>query len=188
MMRLSMRGAKWRAIGLAVAAGVALPIGARGQSSARTSAFPDSVAALFKALAGHWSCNGGFPHGGALAADLTFTPVAGDYAIDFRHVDRAPGIYWQNSTWAFDGKSGRVVSTGMSGSQKDRAGAASMFTASRWSPTSITLDADTVKAPPFAPNRFTYAVGGGSTLTMRWEVERNGAWALGDSLVCGRTG
>jgi hypothetical protein len=159
---------------------------ALAQQPPTPSAFPDSVAKLFKAVAGRWSCAGGFARGGALAADLKFTPAVGDYAITFQHVDRAPGSYWQNSTWAFDGKSGRIVSTGMSGSQKDQTGAPSMFSASAWSPTSVTLDADTIKAPPFTPNRFTYAVTAGSTLTMRWEVGRNGAWSLGDSLVCSR--
>jgi hypothetical protein len=151
-----------------------------------TVSFPDSAAALFKALAGHWSCNGGFARGGALSADLTFAAAVGDYAITFQHADRAPGTYWQKSTWAVDGKTKRIVAAGMAGSQKDRTGAPTLFLSSAWSATSVTLDADTIKAPPFTPNRFTYSVANGATLNMRWEVGRNGAWALGDSLVCSR--
>lgn len=48
------------------------------------------------------------------------------------------------------------------------------------------LDADTLKAPPFAPNRFAY-VTSGTRLLMRWEVWRGATWALGDSLVCEHT-
>lgn len=48
------------------------------------------------------------------------------------------------------------------------------------------LVGDTIKAPPFAPNRFNYSVTGANGLKMVWEVGRNGAWPLGDSLVCAR--
>jgi hypothetical protein len=170
---------------LAGALALAVSLASFASAQAATS-FPDSAAALFKALAGHWSCEGGFARGGALSADLAFAPALGDYAITLQHADRAPGSYWQTSTWAFDGKAKRIVSAGMAGSQKDRTGAPTLFSSSAWSATSVTLEADTIKAPPFTPNRFTYSVTDGATLKMRWEVGRNGAWALGDSLVCSR--
>jgi len=160
--------------------------GAAAQNGAPAAPFPDSAMALFKALAGHWSCNGGFARGGSLAADLTFTPAMDGHALSFEHVDRVPGSYWQSSTWAVEAKTGRIVSAGAAGSTKDHTGAPTLFVAKAWSPTSVTLEADTIKAPPFAPNRFTYSLLSANGLKMTWEVSRNGTWALGDSLVCAR--
>jgi hypothetical protein len=80
-----------------------------------------------------------------------------------------------------------VSSIAMTGSTKNRSGAPALFTAHEWSRYAITLVADTVKTPPFAPNRFTFRLERADRLTMRWEVARNGAWALGDSLVCARS-
>ena len=42
-----------------------------------------------------------------------------------------------------------------------------------WSADHVVLVADTVKAPPFAPDQFTYSITG-ARLQMRWEVSRNG--------------
>jgi hypothetical protein len=146
----------------------------------------DSVLALFRGLAGAWSCAGGFARGGPLAADLLFEPALGGHVLRFGHVDRSPSTYWQQSTWMFDMKAKAIVSTGAVGSTKDYAGTPSLFVASAMSATSVTLAADTIKAPPFAPNRFTYTLRGPEQLEMRWEVQRDRSWQLGDSLVCHR--
>lgn len=54
------------------------------------------------------------------------------------------------------------------------------------SPASVTIAADTVKKPPFLPNRFTYTRLGADSLRVLWEVARNGSWAMRDSLGCVR--
>lgn len=141
---------------------------------------------LFASLAGRWSCTGGFGRGGALQADLTFMLVAGGRALAFQHVDRSPSVYWQSATWGLESGTDRIVSLAMAGSMKAGAGTPSMFVASRWSATSLTLVADTLKAPPFAPNQFTYTVSGANTMKVVWEVSRNGALVVGDSLMCAR--
>lgn len=142
-----------------------------------------AVGRLFTRVTGKWSCEGGFPNGRKLAADLEFTSGRDDRVLTFEHVDREPGAYWQRSTWGYDAKANRIVSLAMTGSTKDRSSLPAMFTSREWTDSSITLDADTLKTPPFAPNRFRYSLRGGA-LKMVWEVSRNTAWAVGDSLVC----
>jgi hypothetical protein len=121
-----------------------------------------------------------------LEADLAFSPGLGGKIVSFEHVDRAPSIYWQRGTWAVDAKLARVASAGVAGSTKDASGVPTAFFSTTLSDTSITLQADTLGSPPFSPNRFTYRSPTHDSLAMRWEVLRNGAWSLGDSLVCGR--
>jgi len=149
----------------------------------------DSIAtrasALFGHLSGRWSCAGGFARGGPLEADLTFTSVADGRALTFVHADRPPNIYWQSASWSLD-DAGRIVSLSVAGSSKIRTGTASLFIATAWNESSLTLVADTVKTPPFAPNQFTYSLTGGNDLKMVWEVTRNGSRAVGDSLLCRR--
>jgi hypothetical protein len=79
-----------------------------------------------------------------------------------------------------------VLSLSTSGSTRTPNASAALFVATAWTETSIVLDADSLKGPPWMPNRFSYTLRGPSTLGMRWEVQRNGTWMLGDSLVCGR--
>jgi hypothetical protein len=155
-----------------------------GHAGAQT-ADSAAVGRLFAAVAGKWSCEGGFPNGRKLAADLQFTPGVDGRIITFEHVDRAPGAYWQRSTWGYDAKAGRVTSLAMTGSTKDKSSIPAMFTSRAWTESSITLDADTLRTPPFAPNRFTYSVSAAG-LKMVWELGRGGVWALGDSLDCKR--
>ena len=157
----------------------------RAQSAPRDSIRATSER-LFARVAGKWSCKGGFSRGGSLEADLAFSPDLGGKIVSFEHVDRAPSIYWQRGTWAVDAKLARVTSAGIAGSTKDASGVPAAFFSTALSDTSITLQADTLGSPPFTPNRFTYRSPTRDSLEMRWEVLRNGAWSLGDSLLCGR--
>jgi hypothetical protein len=154
-------------------------------SAARAQA-PAPPTALFQALAGHWGCNGGFRDGRKLASDLTFEPVQTGRALRFSHVDRAPGNYWQEATWAFDAKGSRVLSLSMTGSTLNGNASPTMFSGHEWSDREITLNADSLNGPPWAPNRFTYTAAASGQLLMRWEVQRGGIWAFGDSLICAR--
>ncbi len=151
----------------------------------------DSIAArasaLFAHFSGRWSCVGGFARGGSLQADLTFSSVADGRALMFVHADRPPNTYWQSASWSLD-DAGRIVSLAVAGSTKSRTGTPSLFIATAWNENSLTLVADTVKSPPFAPNQFTYSLTTGNDLKMVWEVSRNGSRAVGDSLLCHRAG
>ena len=106
--------------------------------------------------------------------------------LRFSHVDRTPGAYWQAATWMHDAKNQRVLSLSVSGSTKNQGTSAALFVARSWNDSSIVLEADSLKGPPWAVNRFSYALRNPSTLLKRWEIQRNGSWVLGDSLVCGR--
>ena len=79
------------------------------------------------------------------------------------------------------------MSLSTSGSTKNASVSPALFLGAQWTDSSIVLEADTLKSPPWTPNRFSYALRGGASLLMRWEVQRNGAWSLGDSLVCARS-
>jgi hypothetical protein len=154
-------------------------------SSARAQAM-SSAAGLFAALEGRWDCSGGFPDGRKLVADLSFTREREGRLLRFSHVDRAPGSYWQDATWMHDSKGQRVLSLSTSGSTKNLGVGAALFVAHSWTDSSIVLEADSLKGPPWSVNRFSYSLRAPSTLLKRWEVQRNGSWVLGDSLVCGR--
>jgi hypothetical protein len=158
---------------------------ARGQTPG--AAVP-VTAPLFARLSGSWSCAGGFANGRALSADLSFTPFDDGRTLTFSHRDRPPGVFWHRSTWAIVGNSRELVSVGFSGSRANTDAAPVLFIGRDVSDTAVTLVADTLKAPPFTPNRFRYVVDSSGRLLMRWEVQRNGSWALGDSLVCARSG
>jgi hypothetical protein len=180
-----MRGLRFVGLGAFWVVALAAPRPGRAQAASRDSTRAIS-ARLFARLGGKWSCKGGFARGGALEADLAFTPALGGNVMSFEHVDRAPGVYWQHTTWAIDAKLPKIVSVGIAGSQKDMSGAPAGFSSTALSDTSITLQADTLATPPFATNRFTYLSRSRESLEMRWEVLRNAAWSLGDSLVCER--
>jgi hypothetical protein len=160
-------------------------LGSGGVFGQQVGTNPDTARKLFRAMDGRWSCEGGFTRGGALAADLSFTLSPDGRAMWFEHLDRAPNVYWQRAIWGLE-SAGRIVSLGMAGSTKERSGNSSFFVAYAWSANSVTFVADTIKAPPFAPNRFTYSTTGENTLKMVWELARGGTWAVGDSLLCTR--
>lgn len=143
-------------------------------------------AELFRRLVGQWSCEGGFARGGALSADLSFASAIDDRVLTFTHMDRPPNVFWQRSTWLMNGKTGRLVSVGANGSQKERTAAPVMFTASEWTDRSVIFVADTLNVPPFVPNRFVYSLPDSNHLRMRWEINRDTLWTLGDSLTCRR--
>jgi hypothetical protein len=144
------------------------------------------AAGLFASLEGSWDCAGGFPDGRPLAADFSFNREREGRLLRFSHVDRAPGTYWQEATWMHDARGKRLMSLVASGSSKNAGVSAALFVARQWNDSSVVFEADSLKGPPWAANRFAYALRSPATLMMRWEIQRNGSWVLGDSLVCGR--
>jgi hypothetical protein len=148
---------------------------------------PPSPANLFRAIKGNWSCAGGFARGGALSADLAFQLIGDGHAVSFTHIDRSPGLYWQHAVWAAEPKTGHIISVGIAGAKADFTGTPVSFAATNWSATDVMLVADTSRGPTSVPNRFEYSLLREDSLKMRWEILRNGAWMLGDSLLCARS-
>jgi len=172
---------------------------AHGTSPARAGAAPETsaigapadtsmakAADLFAALRGGWSCTGALANGRPLAADLSFTPSMDGKLLRFRHADRAPSSYVQEATWGASPTRHEIVSLAYAAGTATAAPEPALFVAREWTAHSLTLVADTLQSPPWAPNRFTYTVAGPDSLKMVWEVERGGAWRMGDWLACTR--
>ncbi|HEX5436977.1 MAG TPA: hypothetical protein VFW98_07455 [Gemmatimonadaceae bacterium] len=141
---------------------------------------------LFTALRGRWSCTGGSANGRPLAADLTFTPSMDGRTLRYRDADHAPSNYVQEATWAMSPTRHEIVSLAFAALSSKAAPEPALFVAREWTAHSLTLVADTLQSPPWAPNRFTYTLAASNTLKMVWEVEHAGAWQVGDSLMCRR--
>jgi hypothetical protein len=110
----------------------------------------------------------------------------GGQLLRFRDADHAPSSYVQEATWGLSAARHQIVSLAFAAGSKNAPPEPALYVARSWTAHSLTLVADTLESPPWAPNRFTYAVNGRNGLTRRWEVERNGAWRMGDTLSCHR--
>jgi hypothetical protein len=163
----------------------ALPAAAPEEGTGRATSPDSTAAALFAALAGPWACAGAFADGRPLAADLLFEPALDGRALRYRHVDRPPNTFAHEATWAFDAPAGHLISLAFA-AMGDAPASPALFVAEAWTETSITLVADTLRAPPWAPNRFTYTLDGDDALRMVWEIGRGGGWHMGDYLDCQR--
>jgi hypothetical protein len=152
---------------------------------------PDTTAAsateLFTAVVGNWSCQGAFADGRALAADLSFATEMGGRVVRYHHADRAPTTFLEDATWGHDPKRGEIVSLAFAGSSTTPGAAPSYFVSREWTARSIVLVADTLKAPPRVPNRFTYTLVATDSLRMVWEVQSANGWRMGDWLGCARS-
>lgn len=152
-----------------------------GQPDANTA---EAARQLFAALAGQWSCSGAFANGKPLAADITFTLKSDSRALLYHHQDRAPSNFIQDALWGPDAANHSLVSLAFAGNPQVLA--PQLFVAQSWTTTSIIFEAKALTSPPFAPNRFTYRLDDANTLKMIWEVQRQGAWSMGDQLTCKR--
>jgi hypothetical protein len=138
---------------------------------------------LFTTLAGSWSCEGKFSSGKPIASDLQFTPRLEGRALQYEHHDRPPNNFVATALWGPDASNSQLVSVGFAGDAT--ALAPVLLTAKKWTAQSVTLEAQALTSPPFAPNRFTYRLEK-SKLTITWEVQRDGDWRVGDRLECSR--
>jgi hypothetical protein len=150
----------------------------------RPSARELSGRELFTALAGQWACAGSFADGRPLAADLTFTRRNEGRSLAYHHADRAPNTFIQDATWGPDAPNDAIVSLAFAGNESTLG--PQLFVAKEWSASKIVLVAQTLTSPPFRPNRFTYTLTDAKTLTVLWEVERDGTLTMGDQLTCVR--
>jgi hypothetical protein len=138
---------------------------------------------LFSSLAGTWSCEGTFSNGKPIASDLQFTLRLDGRSLQYEHRDRPPNNFVATALWGPDASNNQLVSTGFAGDATMLAPV--LFTAKKWTAQSVTLEAQPLTSPPFAPNRFTYSLEK-SKLTITWEVQRDGSWRVGDRLECSR--
>ena len=145
---------------------------------------PEAATQFFASLAGQWACTGTFANGKPLAADITFTPKSEGRALLYHHQDRAPTNFIQDALWGPDAANHSLVSLTFAGNPQVLA--PQLFVAESWTTTSIVFEAKALTSPPFAPNRFTYRLDDPNTLKMIWEVQRQGAWSMGDQLTCKR--
>jgi hypothetical protein len=144
-----------------------------------------SVNRLFANVAGRWSCAGAFADGRPLSSDITITLRVDGRAVQYQHHDRAPNDFTQEALWGPDTQNNQIVSVAFAGNAT--ALGPQLLVAKVWSERSVVFEARSLTSPPFAPNRFTYTIEPPNTLKMVWEVERNGAWSVGDRISCNRT-
>ena len=156
-------------------------VAAADQPAANT---PEAAKQFFVALSGQWSCTGAFANGKPLAADIAFTPKSDGRVLLYHHQDRAPTNFIQDALWGPDAANHALVSLAFAGNPQVLA--PQLFVAEAWSATSVVFEAKALTSPPFAPNRFTYRLDDANTLKMIWEVQRQGAWTMGDQLTCKR--
>lgn len=155
-----------------------IPVSLAGQSSAK----PDSSATWSRALEGSWSCAGAFASGKTLAADLNFTRVLGGRWLSYHHKDRPPGQYEATSLW---GPAQWDTTMSPTLLYDNFGGHRRFFPGSTGSEVVLTRDTTDAGA---RLERFTFRPRPDGTLWFAWEVSRQGAWALGDSLSCSRQG
>ncbi|HSU16521.1 hypothetical protein [Longimicrobium sp.] len=157
----------------------ALPLAAQTQPQPA----PGS-AEMFAFLSGRWGCAGEFASGRKLEADLAFTPQLDGKWLEFRHTDRAPGRYQAISHWGTDPATGTMVSL-----MFDIGGGVRLFTAAEgWKDRAVAFETAQLMAPPRGRERFTYRAESAATLRVTWEVNRDGAWRMGDWLLCTKQG
>ncbi len=134
----------------------------------------------FADLLGHWTCSGVFPASGkTMTSELRFDSDLGGKAMLKHHDDTSPpSLYHAVEAWGYDAKSGRYNATIL-----DNFGGARMFSSEGWTKDGLVW----TSAPEVQPaQRFIYVRQGQERLRVDWEVERKGAWVVGDTLTCER--
>jgi len=144
------------------------------------------VRPLFKSLEGRWSCAGAFANNKPLSADLEFSSLIDGQLLHYHHADRPPTSYIQDSVWGMDKESGTLMSLAWIAARGQSGTIPAFYVAEEVSPTSVTFVHHSLLKAPWAANRFRYTVSG-NALQMVWEVQKQGAWQMGDTLKCTRT-
>ncbi len=152
-----------------------------GAPSAGRAAPSDSASAWAGALLGRWSCAGAFASGPAPAAELQYRPVLGGQWLAYHHADRPPGRYEATALLGPAIPDSALVSTVL----YDDFGGHRRFEVRETPGHGVQLSRDTTEAGARA-ERFSFLPRADGTLWFAWEVQRSGAWALGDSLACAR--
>lgn len=151
-----------------------LPFGAMASTDAPFSDFSD--------LQGTWTCHGVFPASGkTIDSTVRFALDLDGKALVKHHDDTSPpALYHALEAWGFDAKNQRYNATIL-----DSFGGARLFSSAGWKDGRLVWSS----APEVKPaQRFTYAREGHDGLRIDWEMEREGAFVIGDTLHCSRHG
>jgi hypothetical protein len=141
----------------------------------------DSTSTWAGFFAGRWSCAGAFANGQPLAADLEFSPVLAGRWLEYHHKDRPPGRYEARALWGPAERDTALATTALF----DNFGGRRAFFVRAAHDSGVTLARDTSE-PGARAERFRFQPRGAAAFWFAWEVQRAGAWALGDSLACVR--
>jgi hypothetical protein len=151
-----------------------------GAASAATP--PEAPFHDYADLIGHWSCHGVFPaNGKTIDSELRFESDLGGKALLKHHDDTsAPALYHAVEAWGYDAKSNRYNATIL-----DNFGGARLFSSTGWAGDTLLW----TSAPEIQPaQRFRYIRLPLGKLRIDWEVEKQGAMVVGDTLTCERKG
>jgi hypothetical protein len=134
------------------------------------------VAAYFS---GKWLCSGRFSNGKPIASTIRFESDVGGAAVVVHHDDvPALGSYHSIEVWGFQKSTGTYVAT-----LYDAYGGARGFTSAGWSGDVLTWATDAAVTPP---QQFVYTKKSADAFTVDWNVYRNEAYVVGDTLTCNR--
>jgi len=139
---------------------------------------PTSMQAM-QPLLGSWHCDGVFPASGKkIASTIRFDTDLGGAGLLKHHDDIAPDTYRAVEAWTYDAK-GRQFNAAI----VDSFGGARRFSSPGWAGDTLTW----TSAPEVQPaQQFVYVRAADGTLRMDWQVQRNGSFAVGDTLTCKR--
>jgi hypothetical protein len=152
-----------------------------GATAAVPRVAADSTSAWAGFFAGKWSCEGAFANGRPLAADLEFTPMLAGRWLEYHHKDRPPGRYEARALWGPAQRDTGLAVTAL----HDNFGGRRTFLVTAPRDSGVTLARDT-REPGAQTERFRFVPRGAAAFWFVWEVQRGGAWTLGDSLGCTR--
>jgi len=137
---------------------------------------------FFSNIEGEWQCKGATAKGKETAANISFTSDSTGKVYTYTQVGTKGHTNTLTSTWAFDKPmknlivSRRYISP--DGVNSD------MYLGDTWTSTSLTLVAKELWVDLWAENRFLYEVQDDGKFKVTWEVKREGAWKMGDYLLC----
>lgn len=148
--------------------------------SANALAATDDPFHDYAVLLGHWTCHGVFPASGkTIDSELRFESDLGGKALLKHHDDTSkPALYHAVEAWGYDAKAGRYRATIL-----DNFGGARIFSSEGWTPQGLVW----TSSPDVQPaQRFVYVRMAQHRLRIDWQVERQGAFVVGDTLTCER--
>ncbi|QNK01041.1 hypothetical protein [Dyella telluris] len=148
--------------------------------SGRAMASADEPFRDFSDLTGPWTCHGVFPATGkTIDSSIRFELDLHGKALVKHHDDTSPpATYHALEAWGYDAKTSRYNATIL-----DSFGGARLFSSEGWKDGRLVWQS----APEVKPaQRFTYKREPGNGLRIDWEVQREGAFVLGDTMQCSR--
>ncbi|HET6552268.1 MAG TPA: hypothetical protein VFG49_01910 [Dyella sp.] len=152
-----------------------------GLLSSSAMASTDASLHDFADLRGDWTCHGVLPASGkTIDSTVNFALDLDGKALVKHHDDTSPpATYHALEAWGFDAGNHRYNATIL-----DSFGGARVFSSEGWKEGRLVWNS----APDVKPvQRFVYSREGDQALRIDWEVERNGALVMGDTLHCVRS-